>query len=196
MRTHRSRPSRYGTWDGSRTRPSRWTPRRGSSTRRRTTNRRSGFYRFRPHTPGVLRDGGVLEMLAVRGGAAGGSPHPPAAGRVARGRVGADREPRPPRSRAQRDHGVDGGVRGRRGTVLPARGLLARGQEHLLPRDERGRRPAGPGLAVRTGRRSARARLRVAVGGCALRSGQHHGGVPAAGSSSARTTPARHTYTG
>ena len=30
-------------------------------------NRRSGFYRFRPHTPGVLRDGGALEMLAVRG---------------------------------------------------------------------------------------------------------------------------------
>lgn len=29
--------------------------------------RRSGFYRFRPKTPGILSDGGVLEMLAVRG---------------------------------------------------------------------------------------------------------------------------------
>ena len=30
-------------------------------------NRRAGFYRFRPRTPGVLADGGALEMLAVRG---------------------------------------------------------------------------------------------------------------------------------
>ncbi|WP_419950706.1 alkaline phosphatase PhoX [Candidatus Palauibacter sp.] len=30
-------------------------------------NRRAGFYRFRPRTPGVLVDGGTLEMLAVRG---------------------------------------------------------------------------------------------------------------------------------
>ena len=30
-------------------------------------NRRAGFYRFRPHTPGVLADGGALEMLAIRG---------------------------------------------------------------------------------------------------------------------------------
>ncbi len=29
-------------------------------------NRRAGFYRFRPHTPEVLEDGGVLEMLAIR----------------------------------------------------------------------------------------------------------------------------------
>ena len=28
---------------------------------------RAGFYRFRPRTPGVLADGGALEMLAVRG---------------------------------------------------------------------------------------------------------------------------------
>ena len=30
-------------------------------------NRRSGFYRFRPRTPGVLAEGGALEMLAIRG---------------------------------------------------------------------------------------------------------------------------------
>ncbi|WP_420633531.1 alkaline phosphatase PhoX [Candidatus Palauibacter sp.] len=30
-------------------------------------NRRSGFYRFRPRTPGFLAGGGALEMLAVRG---------------------------------------------------------------------------------------------------------------------------------
>lgn len=30
-------------------------------------NRRAGFYRFRPHAPGVLSQGGALEMLAVRG---------------------------------------------------------------------------------------------------------------------------------
>lgn len=29
-------------------------------------NRRSGFYRYRPHTRGFLRGGGALEMLAVR----------------------------------------------------------------------------------------------------------------------------------
>ena len=30
-------------------------------------NRRSGFYRFTPNTPGVLRDGGRLEMLGIEG---------------------------------------------------------------------------------------------------------------------------------
>ena len=30
-------------------------------------DRRSGFYRFRPRKPGVLAEGGALEMLAVRG---------------------------------------------------------------------------------------------------------------------------------
>lgn len=30
-------------------------------------NRRAGFYRFRPRVPGRLAEGGVLEMLAVRG---------------------------------------------------------------------------------------------------------------------------------